>query len=225
MSGLSSGTPGLAPVAGGPRASRRSRIQIVLGCIGLALLAIGAFLATATARKEWTPPLELSVIQGRAGQPVADIKFRFGGTHCCPTRGGRGRPSSVVVSAVAKRHRTECRPSSQPPRSQFTRAPSVEWAYPTPGRRLSPGDAREHGLIHKSIAWQFGGGLYMRLVRWFMSQIVRAWGHVVQTAFGLCPTKRAATHETAPLPTSLHRTSTRQVITTISGSVTTRVSP
>lgn len=75
MSELSSGTPGRAPVADGPRASRRSRLQIVLGCIGLALLAIGAFSATATARKEWTPPLELSVTQGPAGQPVADVNF------------------------------------------------------------------------------------------------------------------------------------------------------
>jgi hypothetical protein len=43
----------------------------------------------------------------------------------------------MVVSAVAKHRRTKCHPSNQPPRSQFTRAPGVEWAYPTPGRRLS----------------------------------------------------------------------------------------
>jgi hypothetical protein len=75
MPGLNSGTPELAPVADGPRPVRRSRTQIVLGCIGLALLAIGAVLATVTARKEWTPPLELSVTQGPAGQPVADVNF------------------------------------------------------------------------------------------------------------------------------------------------------
>ncbi len=75
MSPLNTGSPELAPIAEVPRRAGHSRSQVVLGCIGLALLTIGAFSATATARKEWTPPVELSVTHGSAGQPVAEVDF------------------------------------------------------------------------------------------------------------------------------------------------------
>lgn len=61
------------------RRSRRSRSQIALGCIGLALFAIGASLATVTARKEWIPPPELSAIHGPAGQLVAGVRLGSAG--------------------------------------------------------------------------------------------------------------------------------------------------
>ncbi len=55
--------------------SRRSRAQIVLGCVGLILVATGVLLATVTARKEWTPPLELSVTHEHDGQSVATVNW------------------------------------------------------------------------------------------------------------------------------------------------------
>ena len=68
-------TPELAPEGETPRRSRRSRSQIVLGCIGLALVAAGVLLASVTARKEWVPPLELSVIHEQDGQSVANVNW------------------------------------------------------------------------------------------------------------------------------------------------------
>jgi hypothetical protein len=68
-------TPELAAVGEVPRQGRRSRSQIVLGCIGLVLLATGVLLATVTARREWAPPLELSVIHEQDGQSVAKLNW------------------------------------------------------------------------------------------------------------------------------------------------------
>jgi hypothetical protein len=65
--------PYLAAADEVPRWARRSRAQIVLGCVGVVLVAIGVLLATVTARKEWTPPLQLSIVHGKAGQSVATV--------------------------------------------------------------------------------------------------------------------------------------------------------
>ncbi len=68
-------TPELTPVGAAPRQSRRSRSQIVLGCIGLVLVATGVLLGTLTAREEWAPPLKLSVIHEQDGQSVAKVNW------------------------------------------------------------------------------------------------------------------------------------------------------
>ena len=68
-----------ASVTHAPRRTRRSRSQIVRGCAGLALFALGASLATVTAINEWTPPAELSVMYGPAAQPVADVQLGSAG--------------------------------------------------------------------------------------------------------------------------------------------------
>jgi hypothetical protein len=62
-----------------PERSRRARSQLALGCAGLALFAIGASFATVTARKEWIPPPELSVIHEPAGQFVAGVTLGSAG--------------------------------------------------------------------------------------------------------------------------------------------------
>ena len=50
----------------------RARAQLVLGCVGLVLVAGGASFAVAAARAEWVPPPELSIAVGQ-GQPVASV--------------------------------------------------------------------------------------------------------------------------------------------------------
>lgn len=54
-----------------PTQSRRSRDQVMLCGVGLVLVMAGVALATVTARSDWTPPLELSVIHEQAGGTVA----------------------------------------------------------------------------------------------------------------------------------------------------------
>jgi UvrD-like helicase C-terminal domain len=59
--------------AGWPQGrTRRGRSQLVLGCAGLALCAVGASCAVAAAQREWVPPPELS-IEVRQGEPVASV--------------------------------------------------------------------------------------------------------------------------------------------------------
>ena len=65
--------------AGAPGTTRRSRSQVVLGCLGLTLFALGASLATVTSLKEWTPPPELSMVSGAAGRPVAEVRLGSAG--------------------------------------------------------------------------------------------------------------------------------------------------
>ena len=57
----------------------RSRSQIALGLAGLAFFVLGATVATATARTEWTPPPELSVVTGQAGALVAGVELGSAG--------------------------------------------------------------------------------------------------------------------------------------------------
>ena len=57
------------------RRARRSRVQIVMGCIGLVLVALGVLFATVSARRELVPPLELSIVHDPAGQSVATVEW------------------------------------------------------------------------------------------------------------------------------------------------------
>jgi hypothetical protein len=59
---------------------RLPRFQIAVGLFGLALFVLGALGATLTARKEWVPPPELSVIHGPRGQLVADAELGSAGS-------------------------------------------------------------------------------------------------------------------------------------------------
>lgn len=58
-----------------PVPARRSRLQFLVGCIGLVLVAAAVLLATVTAGKEWVPPLELSVAHDPSGQSVATVTW------------------------------------------------------------------------------------------------------------------------------------------------------
>jgi len=53
----------------------RVRSQFVLGCVGLALFAVGASVAVAAAQEEWVPSPELSIAleQGQVDRPVASV--------------------------------------------------------------------------------------------------------------------------------------------------------
>ncbi len=59
--------------------TRRSRPQVVLGCVGLALFALGATLATRAALKDWTPPPELSIATSANGHSVATVQLGSAG--------------------------------------------------------------------------------------------------------------------------------------------------
>jgi hypothetical protein len=55
--------------------THRARSQFVLGCVGLALFAVGVFFAVAAAQEEWVPPPELSLRagHGQVERPVASV--------------------------------------------------------------------------------------------------------------------------------------------------------
>ena len=57
-----------------PGRAQRSRSELVLGCVGLALVAAGAAFAVTAAQREWVPPPELSIAVGQ-GQPVASVSL------------------------------------------------------------------------------------------------------------------------------------------------------
>jgi DNA helicase-2/ATP-dependent DNA helicase PcrA len=61
------------------RPTRRSRSQVLLGCLGLALFGLGATLATVPSLKEWTPPPQLSVATSPAGRSVAEVELGSAG--------------------------------------------------------------------------------------------------------------------------------------------------
>ena len=56
-----------------------SRLQVALGCLGLALFALGASVATQASLKEWTTPPELSLVSGPAGRPLAEVQLGSAG--------------------------------------------------------------------------------------------------------------------------------------------------
>jgi hypothetical protein len=62
-----------------PRPTVRSRSQVLLGSLGLALFALGATLATVAALNEWTPPPQLSVATSPAGRSVAEVELGAAG--------------------------------------------------------------------------------------------------------------------------------------------------
>jgi hypothetical protein len=72
-SAVTSSSPVMASTGQPPRRAHRARSQLALGCAGLALFAVGASMATATARQEWVPPPELSIDFGQADKPVASV--------------------------------------------------------------------------------------------------------------------------------------------------------
>ena len=91
---LTAETDGLDPAVGSPRQAdrsdlasstltsrptRRSRSQVLLGSLGLALFALGATLATVASLNEWTPPPQLSVATSPAGLSVAEVELGSAG--------------------------------------------------------------------------------------------------------------------------------------------------
>jgi hypothetical protein len=67
---------GSGPVLESPGGrTHRARSQFLLGCVGLALFAVGASFAVAAARKEWLPPPQLSieVERGQVERPLASV--------------------------------------------------------------------------------------------------------------------------------------------------------
>lgn len=69
--------PASSPAA--PSRTRRSRSQVVLGCVGLALFALGATIATVAALPAWTPPPELSIATSPSGHSVAEVQLGSAG--------------------------------------------------------------------------------------------------------------------------------------------------
>ena len=59
--------------------TRRSRSQVLIGCLGLTLFALGATLATVPSLKDWTPPPELSVATSTTGRSVAEVQLGSAG--------------------------------------------------------------------------------------------------------------------------------------------------
>ena len=74
---VTSGGPALESPGQPPGRTHRARSQFVLGCVGLALFAVGASFAVAAAQKEWVPPPELSIEVGQGeGRSLAWISAR-----------------------------------------------------------------------------------------------------------------------------------------------------
>ena len=65
--------PALRALGQPPGRTHRARSQLVLGAVGLALVAVGASFAVAAARAEWVPPPELSIAVGQGERPVASV--------------------------------------------------------------------------------------------------------------------------------------------------------
>jgi hypothetical protein len=86
--------PGSGPVLKSPGQppgrTHRARSQFVLGCIGLALVAIGASAAVAAAQEEWVPPPELSIEVGQGQAPVASVDL------------GSAAPISAALKVVTR---------------------------------------------------------------------------------------------------------------------------
>ncbi len=70
---------GSAPAPPRSERSHRSRPQVLLGFVGVALFALGAALATAASLKDWTPPPELSVATSATGHSVAEVQLASSG--------------------------------------------------------------------------------------------------------------------------------------------------
>ena len=115
-------TPELAPVGDVPRQAGCSRTQVVLGCIGVALFAIGVLMATLTARREWATPLEMPVAHQLAGPSVATEKPGSTGPGGAGLEVDSEGGISWVIRAV-----TKCRLIREPPSGEF---PSRATSWP-----------------------------------------------------------------------------------------------
>jgi hypothetical protein len=82
--------PALKALGQPPGRTHRARSQLVLGAVGLALVAVGASFAVAAAREEWVPPPELSIAVGRGERPVASVDL------------GTAAPISAHLAVVAR---------------------------------------------------------------------------------------------------------------------------
>jgi hypothetical protein len=58
---------------------RRSRPQLLLAVLGVALLGVGVSVTTVASLKEWTPPPELALVRGADGQLVAQVQLGSAG--------------------------------------------------------------------------------------------------------------------------------------------------
>jgi len=87
-----------------PGHTQRARSQLVLACLGLVLIAVGASVAVAAAQKEWVPPPELSIEvgPGQVGGPVASVNLGTAApipAHLAVVRGGRVLLSVPLASS------------------------------------------------------------------------------------------------------------------------------
>ena len=77
--------------SGRPRGrTHRAWSQIALGCVGLALFAVGASFAVTAAQKEWVPPPELSIEVGQGQRPIASVDL------------GTAAPTSAHLTVVSR---------------------------------------------------------------------------------------------------------------------------
>jgi hypothetical protein len=82
--------PALKALGQTPGRTHRARSQLVLGAVGLALVAVGASVAVAAAREEWVPPPELSIAVGQGERPVTSVDL------------GTAAPISAHLAVVAR---------------------------------------------------------------------------------------------------------------------------
>ena len=74
------------------RRTRRRRVQIALGGLGVVLFVVGASVATGAAAKDWTPPAELSISTSTTDDSVAQVQLGSAGPVAARleiTNGGR----------------------------------------------------------------------------------------------------------------------------------------
>jgi hypothetical protein len=68
-----------SPVDPASRRTRRRRVQIALGGVGIVLFIVGATAATAAEAKDWTPPAELSISTSSSDRSVAQVQLGSAG--------------------------------------------------------------------------------------------------------------------------------------------------
>jgi len=112
---------------------RRSRPQLLLAVLGVALLGVGVSVTTVASLKEWTPPPELALVRGADGQLVAQVQLGSAG----PTGSHRRRPVDLGIPLGADRRGTAGRPPGQGRRRGHKRSAGREQAGATPGRQLT----------------------------------------------------------------------------------------
>jgi hypothetical protein len=91
---VSGSGPALESPGPPPGRARRAPLQLVLGCAGLVLFAVGAAVTVTVAQREWVPPPELSIEmgQGHSDRPVASVDLGTAASasaHVAVVTGGR----------------------------------------------------------------------------------------------------------------------------------------